>query len=192
VRLWVEDGRLQYDAPEGAITEEDHAQVPKVKAELLHLLTELCACGRCSEGDEPHGSRCRCRACTEEAAHVDAAYEAAEREAIQAEGCTPAEFEALRNTKEPVDASATAPHDPVDAGPPSEKPGPWSWVDPENSPEDLALLRSIERLDRPAPTVTAVSSCYGCGERDSWRVRIGGHLVFRRCHPPVPGAEATP
>ncbi|MCC7137605.1 MAG: hypothetical protein IT460_04160 [Planctomycetes bacterium] len=190
MRLWVDDGRLQYDAPEGAITEADHAQVPKVKVEILRLLTEPCACGSCSESDEPHSPRCRCRACTDEAAHVDAAYEAAEREAIQAEGCTPAEREALTTTKDTADAATTAAPTPADAGPPSEKPGPWSCVDPENRPEDLAILRAIDRLDREESTEVAESSCYGCGERDWWRARIGGHLACRRCHPPVPGAEA--
>lgn len=74
----------------------------------------------------------------------------------------------------------------------SERPAPWEWVAPDLGREDLALLRGIERLDRPAATKTAVSCCYGCGGRDWWRSRIGGHLVCRRCHPPVPGAEATP
>lgn len=84
---------------------------------------------------------------------------------------------------------------PADAGPPWDRPGPWRWVNPESSAEDLALLAAIERLDRvPSPTTSpdkAESSCYGCGSRDWWRSRHGGHLVCRRCHPPVPGAEAA-
>lgn len=74
----------------------------------------------------------------------------------------------------------------------SDWPAPWQWVAPDLGREDLALLRGIERLDHPALTVTAGSCCYGCGERDWWRARIGGHLVCRRCHPPVPSAEETP
>jgi len=100
--------------------------------------------------------------------------------------------EAERVTEAAVHAVETQAHEQGKHGPVSDRPAPWQWVAPDLGPEDLALLRGIERLDRPAPTVTAVSSCYGCGERDSWRARIGGHLVCRRCHPPVPGAEATP
>lgn len=89
---------------------------------------------------------------------------------------------------------ATRPETP-DAGPPWDQPGPWRWVNPENSAEDLALLAAIERLDRVlSPTTSpdkAESSCYGCASRDWWRSRHGGHLVCRRCHPPVPGAEVA-
>jgi hypothetical protein len=98
-----------------------------------------------------------------------------------------------REVPDAVEAEAT---EHADAGPPWDKPGPWRWVNPENTPEDLALLWAIERLDhKPAGDTSrekAASSCYCCGIRDWWRSRHGGHLVCRRCHPPAPGAEATP
>ncbi|MCC7137580.1 MAG: hypothetical protein IT460_04030 [Planctomycetes bacterium] len=62
---------------------------------------------------------------------------------------------------------------------------------PDAGPEDLALLRAIDRIDQERSEPLTVWPCYGCGARDWWRARIGGHLVCRRCHPPVPGAEAT-
>ncbi len=84
---------------------------------------------------------------------------------------------------------------PAPAGPHGDRPGPWCWTDPENTSDDLAILRAIERLDgepsADAPPDNAGTSCYGCGTRDWWRARHGGHLVCRRCHPPVPGAETA-
>ncbi|MBL9086890.1 MAG: hypothetical protein JNM10_07075 [Planctomycetia bacterium] len=82
---------------------------------------------------------------------------------------------------------------PAPPGPPWDRRAPWSWTDPANTPEDQAILRAIEGRDGAPSTETrpdkARMSCYGCGTRDWWRARHGGHLVCRRCHPPVPGAE---
>lgn len=195
VRLWVEDGQLQYDAPRGAITAQDRAQVPAVKVDLLRLLTEPCVCAPCTEGKEPHVTRCTCPACidAEAAEKSDAEYEAEERLAIQEEGCTPVELEALRAAKSAsADAVETGAHEQHEPGPPCHPPGPWNWTNPENAPGDVAILRVIERLDREESREAEEPYCYGCGGRDRWRARIGGHLVCRRCHPPAPGAEATP
>lgn len=104
-----------------------------------------CPCGPCTEPGVPaHGPRCYCGPCLdvdptweewraqadadEAAAKADAAYEVEERLAIQAEGCTAAELEALRN------ASAAAPQ-------------PERWINPDLDAEDRALLRACKRLD---------------------------------------------
>lgn len=209
-----EDGRLRVEGE--ALTEELVAEFLAAKAQMLALLhreaerVTPCPCGECREpGAVQHGPRCLCGPCLDLDPEVeelrakiaaedaerkaDAEYEAEDRLAIQAEGCTPAELEALRAAKSATaDAVETGAHEQHEPGPQCHPPGPWSWTDPENAPGDVAILRAIERLDREESREAEEPSCYGCGGRDWWRARIGGHLVCRRCHPPAPGAEATP
>lgn len=211
-----EAGRLSLTGGGAALPDDLVAEVRAAKAEILRLLRREgdrvtpCPCGECKEpGAVQHGPRCFCGPCLDldpeaeelrakiaaddAAAMADAAYEAEERLAIQEEGCTAAELEALRAgkgaTANAVDIKVPAS---PDAGPPWDRPGPWRWVNPESSTEDLALLAAIDRLGDKRATAAPLPPCYGCGGRDWWRARIGGHLVCRCCHPPAPGAEATP
>lgn len=117
----VEEGcRLRVEGD--ALTDELVAEFLAAKADLLALLRREagrvtpCPCGACKEsGAVQHGPCCYCGPCialdpeldawrdradTEDAASkADAEYEAEERAAIQTEGCTPAELDALRTVK---------------------------------------------------------------------------------------------
>ncbi len=113
-RVRVEDGALRIHAAPQIMTPDLRTRIEESRADLVGLLTEPCRCDPCSRGEPPHGPNCYCLACVhadpeldkyreadaeETAAKADAEYEAAEREAIQAEGCTAAELEALRSAK---------------------------------------------------------------------------------------------
>jgi hypothetical protein len=214
VRIANEAGHLVLEEVGAPLPTDVLSQVRAEKTALLALLRRErerptpCPCGECKEpGAVQHGPRCFCGPCLDldpeleelrakiaaddAAAKADAAYETEERESIQAEGCTPAELEALRAAKSAtVDAVDTKVPASPDAGPPWDRPGPWRWVNPENSPDDLALLAAIDRLDQMRAAGAPISSCCCCGDGDWW-VTHDGLRICRRCHPPVPGAEVA-
>ena len=122
LRVGEEGGRIFV---EGDAPEEVFAAARAAKADilaLLHLEAERvtpCPCGSCKEpGAVQHGPCCYCPSCIaldpeldvyreradarEAAEKADAAFEAAERAAIQLEYCTPAELEAIKVAKEEV------------------------------------------------------------------------------------------
>lgn len=114
-RVRVESGALRIHGAPQIMTPHLRTRIAEARSDLLGLLSEPCRCDPCTRGEPIHGPNCYCPACVDAnpkfdkyrgkadlddaATRADAAYEAEERRAIQAEGCTVVELEALKSAK---------------------------------------------------------------------------------------------
>lgn len=134
------------ECPRGVLSERDLARVRDLRPALIRLLSDACPCPPCTPAG---GLRIQCATGLDRDPEwaalrvaLDALDDRDERAAIQAEGCTAAELEALRRTSS--------------AAPQRER-----WINPDLDAEDLALLRACERLDIPITTSAAMHSAGG-------------------------------
>jgi hypothetical protein len=123
-RIRVEEGALRVEGPLQIMTPELRTRIAEARSDLLGLLSEPCRCVPCTRGEPFHGPNCYCAACVhadperekycaeadaeDAAAKADAEYEAEECAAIQEEGCTAAELEALRAARQKSVAAGEA------------------------------------------------------------------------------------